>query len=495
MSITVRSLVGQPSMGLSLLTLEAAIDQPLTWVHVSELDDPTPFLSGGELLLTTGLTHAPEADDAATWDGYLQRLSAAGVVGLGFGTGLSHDQVPAALVIAARRHGVPLIEVPRGTPFIAISRAVSHALAAEEYAEITRTFDAQMALTRGALTPSGTEDVVRLLAGQVGGWVLLVDAAGALISAHPGSARRRVADLSVEFLRLGRHQGPVSSSLSQESETVDLQSIGTGTRRVAYLAVGRDGPISRSQRHLVNAAVLLLTMRLQRPAEEDQTDATMRTALLRLLLAGSVEVARKLASQAGRPLPAEPFRVVVVPQWPGEASPRSIRGWCALLDDALVAIASEEAQGLAGRLAETTDRVVGVSAVAGYPTLGAAIRQATQAAAPGHRSGAQVVNYDDLAMTGVIGLLDPAQAQGFAEALLSGLIDHDRQRNSRLILSLRTWLAHHGQWDPAAAALGVHRHTLRKRIVAAQGILGRDLGDPGNRSELWLALSLMESVR
>ncbi len=125
MSITVRSLVGQPSMRLSLLTEDAAIDQPLTWVHVSELDDPTPFLSGGELLLTTGLTHRDEADDAPSWDGYLQRLSAAGVVGLGFGTGLSHDQVPAALVVAARRHGVPLIEVPRSTPFIAISRAVS----------------------------------------------------------------------------------------------------------------------------------------------------------------------------------------------------------------------------------------------------------------------------------------------------------------------------------------------------------------------------------
>ena len=101
-----------------------------------------------------------------------------------------------------------------------------------------------------------------------------------------------------------------------------------------------------------------------------------------------------------------------------------------------------------------------------------------------------MVHYDEFAMTGVIGLLDPAQAQGFAEALLAGLIDHDRQRDSRLVLSLRTWLAHHGQWDPASAALGVHRHTLRKRIVAAEGILGRDLGDPGNRSELWLALSL-----
>ena len=185
MTITVRSLVGQASMRLSLLTDDAPIDQPLTWVHVSELDDPTPFLSGGELLLTTGLTHRAVIDDARAWDGYLQRLSAAGVVGLGFGTGLSHDQVPAALVVAAGHHGVPLIEVPRSTPFIAISRAVSHAIAADEYAEITRTFDAQMALTRGALTPSGTEDVVRLLAGQVGGWVLLVDAAGAPISAHP----------------------------------------------------------------------------------------------------------------------------------------------------------------------------------------------------------------------------------------------------------------------------------------------------------------------
>ena len=135
-------------------------------------------------------------------------------------------------------------------------------------------------------------------------------------------------------------------------------------------------------------------------------------------------------------------------------------------------------RGLAHRLAATTDRSVGVSAATSYPTLGAGVRQATQAAAPGHRAGARVVHYDELAMTGVIGLLDPAQAQGFAEALLSGLIDHDRQHNSRLVLSLRTWLADHGQWDPAAEALGVHRHTLRKRIATAEGILGRDLSDP-----------------
>jgi purine catabolism regulator len=279
--------------------------------------------------------------------------------------------------------------------------------------------------------------------------------------------------------------------VSQESETVELQPIGTGNRRVAYLAVGRNGPISRSQRHLVNAAVLLLTMRLQRPDRDQQTEVTLRTALLQLLLAGSVEPAERLAGQSGRPLPPEPFRVVVIPAWRGEA-PLHVGGWWAMLDDALVVIAPEETPDLDRQLAASAERSVGVSAVAGYSTLGVGVRQATQAAAPGRTGGAHVVHYDELAMTGVVGLLDPAQAQGFAEALLSGLIDHDRQRNSQLVLSLRSWLAHHGQWDPAAAALGVHRHTLRKRIGTAERILGRDLGDPGNRSELWIALSLLD---
>jgi len=34
---------------------EAGLDHALRWVHISELEDPTPWLSGGELLLTTGI--------------------------------------------------------------------------------------------------------------------------------------------------------------------------------------------------------------------------------------------------------------------------------------------------------------------------------------------------------------------------------------------------------------------------------------------------------
>src|SRR2546427_9469200 len=42
-------------LDLGLLAGEANADAPVRWVHISELLDPTPWLSGGELLLTTGM--------------------------------------------------------------------------------------------------------------------------------------------------------------------------------------------------------------------------------------------------------------------------------------------------------------------------------------------------------------------------------------------------------------------------------------------------------
>ena len=72
---------------------EAGLDRPVRWVHISELADPTPWLSGGELLLTTGL---PLGDDAEQRE-YVARLVRRGLTGLGFGAGFSHDRVPDAL--------------------------------------------------------------------------------------------------------------------------------------------------------------------------------------------------------------------------------------------------------------------------------------------------------------------------------------------------------------------------------------------------------------
>ncbi|NUT47744.1 MAG: helix-turn-helix domain-containing protein, partial [Saccharothrix sp.] len=54
--------------------------------------------------------------------------------------------------------------------------------------------------------------------------------------------------------------------------------------------------------------------------------------------------------------------------------------------------------------------------------------------------------------------------------------------------TLRVWLACHGQADPAAARLGVHRHTVRNRLRRVEALLDRPLDTAGVRAELWLAL-------
>jgi purine catabolism regulator len=96
---------------------EAGLDRAVRWVHISELPDPTPWLSGGELLLTTGL----QLGDDAQQREYVARLSRHGLSGLGFGAGFSHERVPPALEEAAAELGFPLFEVPYDLPFIAIT--------------------------------------------------------------------------------------------------------------------------------------------------------------------------------------------------------------------------------------------------------------------------------------------------------------------------------------------------------------------------------------
>jgi purine catabolism regulator len=131
---------------------------------------------------------------------------------------------------------------------------------------------------------------------------------------------------------------------------------------------------------------------------------------------------------------------------------------------------------------------LGTAAPVPWAGLADGIRQARQAAEHGRAGGHAVTSFADLAGRGLGSLLDPAATALFAEALLAPLVAADRAGHGDLVDSLRAWLAAHGQWEPAAARLGVHRHTLRKRMRRAEELLGRDLASPGVRAELWLAL-------
>ncbi|MER5380698.1 PucR family transcriptional regulator [Streptomyces sp. NPDC002688] len=544
---TLASLVHHSALKLTVRAGEDRLDVPVRWAHVSELADPVPYMEGGELLLITALKL--DADDPDVMRRYVKRLAGAGVVGLGFAVGVNYEEIPKALVEAAEEEGLPLLEVPRRTPFLAISKAVSAAIAADQYRAVTAGFAAQRELTKQALS-DGPEGLLAALAGQVDGWAALYDASGAVVATAPDWAGRRAARLTPDVERLRERPAPASSVVGGE-DRVELHSLGTGRRPRAALAVGTAGALGTAERYAVHSAIALLTLTTERSRSLHAAEQRIGAAVLGMLLAGEPDHARAVAGDLYGELLDAPFRLIIaesvsasagrahadgharvgaaapaktpvaVPDVNGDplgglaevvesAAARAgesvlvvpdgerlvvlaVDGGAAVAacgDYAVVLEAARTAprEQSAGATGDEDELVVGLSAPAGPIAARAAYKQAEQALSVARRRGRFLVEHEELAAGSVLPLLADDAVRAFADGLLRALHEHDATGRGDLVASLRAWLSRHGQWDAAAADLGVHRHTLRYRMRRVEEILGRSLDDADVRMELWLAL-------
>ncbi|GAA1899061.1 PucR family transcriptional regulator [Streptomyces sodiiphilus] len=511
---TLASLLRHSSLKLSVLTGEDRLDAEVRWAHASELADPVPYLDGGELLLTTAVKL--DVDDPGEMREYVTRLVKAGVVGLGFGVGMHHPDVPPALLAAARAEGLPVLEVPRRTPFIAIGKAVSAAIAAEQYRAVTAGFAAQRELTRAVLSPGGHQALLERLAGQVDGWTALYELSGAVTAAAPAWAARRAGELTCEVRRLCDRPAPASAVTAgavdgdggRGEDRVELQSVGTGVPR-AVLAIGTAAPLGTAERYAVQSAIAVLTLTTERSRAFRAAEQRLAGAVLRMLISGEPDHARAVAGDLYGGLLDAPLRVLVAE--PGD-DPESLADLSAAVESAadragetvlaaadggrLVLLAADGGAAVAAcdrhargaQQERSAGPVIGMSAPAGPPAADTAYQQALQALLVARRRGLRLVEHDDVAAGSVLPLLADDAVRAFADGLLRALRERDAHGRGDLVASLRAWLSRHGQWDAAAADLGVHRHTLRYRMRRVEEILGRSLDDPDVRMELWLAL-------
>ncbi|MET7859585.1 PucR family transcriptional regulator [Streptomyces sp. NPDC005318] len=515
---TLASLVQHSALKLTVRAGADRLDAPVRWAHASELADPVPYMEGGELLLVTASNL--DAENPEAMRRYVRRLADAGVVGLGFAVGVNYDDVPQPLIDAAQEAGLPLLEVPRRTAFLAIAKAVSSEIAADQYRAVTAGFEAQRDLTRAALAGDGPGELLARLAAQVDGWAALYDASGAVVAAAPDWAARRAARLTPDVERLRERPAPASVVVGDTEDRVELQTLGTGRRARGALAVGTGAALGTAERYAVHSAVALLTLTTARSRALQSAEQRLGAAVLRMLLAGQPDHARAVAGDLYGELLDAPFRLLIA-ESPDPAS-RTLLGEAmeaaaarsgeALLSvpegERLVVLAKDggEAVAACAAYAEAQDErtpdeaepedaglVVGLSAPAGPIAVSAAYKQAEQALSVARRRGRAMVEHEELAAGSVLPLLADDAVRAFADGMLRALREHDAKGRGDLVASLRAWLSHHGQWDAAAADLGVHRHTLRYRMRRVEEILGRSLDDPDVRMELWLALKVTGS--
>ncbi|MFI5672416.1 helix-turn-helix domain-containing protein [Streptomyces sp. NPDC051704] len=472
--VPLAALLADRELGLRHLAGPAEAD--VHGVHASEMADPSPYLLGGELLLTAG------AELGADPDGYVSGLVAAGAAALGFGVAPVHEEVPAALAAACARYGLPLLEVPPPTPFTAVARSVWRLMAQARTRELRRVAEVQQSLAAAAARPDPVAAVLARLAASLGGWAALLTPAGAAAAgpgpsngpaaapdpaaapaaAPAGIVRAAGAGVGEEVLAAVRGlarrvAGGAAATATDAAGGTHLAVYAVGGGRVLALATPARAPGDHTVASI--AAVLLTLITAERPAGAEAA------ALARLLLGGSP------AGALGGPGPWYAVHAR------GGADPQAL---AAALGTVLL-----DSEGPAVRL--LTDREpapqpgwrLGVSAPAAPDALPTADAQARRALDRAEAARTPLARHTE---PGLAGLVGAAEARAHAEALLGPLSPALRD-------TLRAWLAHHGSWDRSAAALGVHRNTVRQRIARAAALLGLDLDDPDTRMELWFALT------
>ncbi|HSZ38375.1 MAG TPA: PucR family transcriptional regulator ligand-binding domain-containing protein [Trebonia sp.] len=505
MPVTISQVVALPELALRVAAGSAGLDREVRLVHTSEVEDPTPWLSGGELLLTTGMRLRGRPEFAA----YVRRLAAAGVSGVGFGTGVRHASLPRALSEAAETEGLPVLEVPYETPFVAISEAVSSRLAADQASAAARTQEIQRELTRRTVDAGPWEGLLPYLARVLGCWCAVVDAADVVLAAAPRDAASTTLSAVRPYLDRVRSLGPRGAgSWVGPDKSVMVQPLATGQHVHGYLLAGKTTPFGSLDQAVAGFAVSLLSLELARARSVSRAEQRFRSRLAGMLLAGQLpaETGREAITAWG--LSEGALRVCVcVPAAAAPASAASPDAIRALAEaaadipgivcapagpDELIVLASgtDEAAALSGRAAAVSLRT-GVSAPADAGQLTRALREA--------RLAAQVAAADDRQHTW-FGELDPYQVlvsgldrdalRVYADAVLGALERHDVDGRGELVRSLEALLRHGEHWERAAADLGVHRNTLRYRMRRVEELSGRQLSSQHARMEFWLALQL-----
>jgi Purine catabolism regulatory protein-like family/PucR C-terminal helix-turn-helix domain len=515
---TVAELLRLPGLGLSLVAGAEGVDREITWAHTSELLDPTPWLSGGELLLTTGMSlKAGKAAQRA----YIERLVACGVSGVGFGVGLGFERVPETVAAAAEEAGLCLLEVPLPVPFIAITKAVSSGLSEERLRDAQTSVEMHERLTSLVSEGAGPADVLDEVCELREGWSVLFDPGGGVLAQSGADCPlpEKVWSSLPSALAEG-HGIDTSAEASPKGSRLAVRVL-SGTRQEGVLVYGAARKLQVRDRIVVRHAVTVLGLLLASRRAVVEAERRIAGDLLSESFAGRLrgpDLERRL-QLAGFPGVAALTALAFEPRQGSDSQQLQDLSWALdgilgrrcraarttvtngrvaalvahddpetlaqeLLDE--LELASKSAGLGLGQVRAGVGETVSVPGVRrSYLTAVFALRAAPEESRLGLPS--DLGSYRFLLSAQPVPLLE-----SYVETILGNLRDRDQSRSSQLVESVRAFIAAGGRWEHGAESLGIHRHTLRYRVRQAEQLLNRDLSLAEDRLEVWLALKAAE---
>ncbi|MFG5720146.1 PucR family transcriptional regulator [Streptomyces murinus] len=528
--ITVQRALELPGLRSGLPEIIAGADRlsrTVRWVHAGEVPNIASLLKGGELLLTTGygLGTRPAEQRA-----FVRTLAERGIAALVVELGPRFSRLPAALVDTARAANLPLVQLHREVPFVAVTEEIHTEIVNGHYALLQRAEEVHRRCTEALLGGGGVPQVLGILAGFSGNPVFLETADGRLLYAA-GEGPEGADPLQVwEGLRGPHKDAPPPPA---GSVLVDVPGGGPGTGgsvRARLVLLPVRSPLSPVHRIAAERAAGILAVVLMQARQEEELAARGRGDFLTDLAEGRV-FAEDAPAQA-RVLGFKPGGSPLLPVVMRVGDPLSPAGggWAVLaraVSEELAAVgvpvllgvrplegrvlvllglrSESERAAVADRVAAalragveragmrrpgTPPPVVVVGMAGGWAAASAGLRHAaeTATAAQGLTDrpwyDARRLDIDLLLWR----LRDHPDLAAFVDRAIGPLRDHDRRSKPPLLPTLETYLAHAGRKAETARELHLNRQTLYNRLARIGELLGTDLDDPQTVLALSLAL-------
>lgn len=468
MAITLSALLAAPALKLQTVGTSPVTDVPVQWVAVTELEDPKPFLSGGEVVLTTGLRQK----SATSQRNFVRHVHASGALAIGFATGLSHEQVPAAFLDQADELGLPVFRVPYETPFIAIGKIVADSLSAEHYARLENLLKGHQVLASALLGGGGLPQLLRELATMLRTDVALFQYGSRLFTTGAAAPSSEP----------GWHKLPVA----------------TGLKDRCTLAVAE--PYQRDA--IVDYALTLISVELSNQARRRASERAVVGQLLqdvvRGTLAGSDAAARLGSSGINT---ARRQCIVLVDVATGQR--RALRTLplpgnyddvvTAVLDDRLVlAVPESNGEALSRAMSEYLHGA-GFTARVGFGggyAQPSGLRWSYFEARESLTRGQPVNRPDRLSLTSLLMASEDVPLADLAAEALDPVVAFDERHGAELMLTLEKYLALNGSVAAVADVLQLHRNTVRYRLQQIIDLTGYDPSVTADRVHLYLALNV-----
>ncbi|WP_308466015.1 PucR family transcriptional regulator [Rathayibacter soli] len=517
-----------------VLAGRSGLERSVRWVHVTETASVAGLVSGGELLLSTGVGWPQHERELVR---YVDEVDRAGVAGLVLELGRRFATAPEPLISACAERGIPLIVLHSQARFIAITEAVHSRIIADQMNALRARDDIHALFTELSLRGSPADFIVEQLGQVLGAPVVLEDLAHRVIAAavreSDGDALAGWEQASRAAHRAAAGASPAGlggpGSVGNGWLIVPVEARGT---RWGYLIAlpGRAHPAGRAN-VLEQGAVALALSRL---ADRDEGEWLRHShqALLTTLLGGRYrsEVGlRERFEAAGLPIVDRHLIGIALAgaaaagiAGPGDLVGHAVGPSSAQLRDAARDIGAEA---VAGTSADAPGSLI---AILSFPrrervddhTIDAFAR--ALAAVAGTRDLSLALGSEAYDIRGVLASLDEARellarrvrARGIAvyraesrpllrliasfaddprmqahsEQMLRPLIEYDIANDGDLLDVLAAYAEHPGNRTRAATASHLSRSVFYQRIALIEDLLDADLDNGETVSALHAAL-------